>query len=319
MSYWVAKALIQGMISKLPLNVSRDYFFHKFMRKSVRLNEETFSLKITECRRHLESYFSLIASKEKRSFSVFELGTGWFPILPVAFYLCGAFKIFTIDRTDLLTIGRVKEVLARFADYAERDELVKILPWAEGYRASRLQEMLKDAETLSVIELLKELNIHFIVCDAKDTGLAPSSIDFFVSNVTLEYIPENILIGIFKEFRRLASPGALMSHLIITSDHYADVDHSITPFNFLKYPTWLWKIFNNSWHYQSRLRPSDYYRIHCDAGFNIIEKHDDHGSVSDLKKIRVSKDFNHYSKDDLLIIRTRIVSAFGGDGTMNCA
>jgi hypothetical protein len=284
------------------------------MRKSIKLSEEAFLLKVKECRRHLESYFSLMASKKKRSFCAFELGTGWFPILPVAFYLCGAFKIYTIDRTDLLTVGRIKEVLARFIHYAEREELVNVLPWVEEHRVFSLQKLLRDAETLSILELLKELNIHFIVCNAMDTGLEPSSIDFFVSNVTLEYIPEDILIGIFDEFKRLASFGALMSHLIITSDHYADIDHSITPFNFMKYPAWCWKLFNNSWHYQNRLRPSDYCRIHRNAGFNIIEKYDDNGSVSDLEKIKLAKDFRHYSKDDLLVLRTRIVSVFGADG-----
>jgi hypothetical protein len=82
----------------------------------------------------------------------------------------------------------------------------------------------------------------------------------------------------------------------------------------MKYPAWCWKLFNNSWHYQNRLRPSDYCRIHCNAGFNIIDKYDDNGSVSDLEKIKLAKDFRHYSKDDLLVLRTRIVSVFGADG-----
>jgi len=310
MSYWVAKALIQGIISKLPSSYYRDFFFHKYMRKSLILNDAKFTLKLKECRRHLESYFLFKVCNERRLFSIFELGTGWFPILPVAFYLCGASKIFTIDRTNLITDKRVKKVLDFFIDYADRGDLITILPWVRMDRVSKMRKLQENADPSCANTILEKLNIYFIVCDSQDTGLTASSIDFFVSNTTLEYIPENILKNIFAEFQRLASPKALMSHLIITSDHYADIDHCITPFNFMKYPAWLWRLFNNNWHYQNRLRASDYCKMHEAAGFEILQKYDDLGPITDLERIRLSKDFDDYSKDDLLVIRTRIVSTF---------
>jgi hypothetical protein len=269
-------------------------------------------LKLKECKRHLESYFSFVNS-EKHSFSALELGTGWFPILPVAFYLCGARRIFTIDRTNLLSAQRVKEVIGFFIDYAKKDDLAKIVPWVQTDKVSTLRTIFENWKLSPIEELLEKLHIYFMVCDARDTGLKPSSIDLFVSNTTLEYIPENSLQGIFDEFRRLASPGALMSHLIITSDHYADIDHSITPFNFLKYPKWLWRLFNNTWHYQNRLRASDYCKLYQRSGFEVLQTHDDLGSVNDLKKVRIAKDFRHYSISDLLVIRTRIVSMLSKD------
>jgi hypothetical protein len=207
-------------------------------------------------------------------------------------------------------MDRVKEVLCFFLDYAARGDLTGMLPWIQKDRIATLQGIAEDKELSTVPDILEKMNIHYLVCDARNTGLPTSSIDYFVSNTTLEYIPESILENIFAEFKRLASTKALMSHLIITGDHYADVDHSITPFNFLKYPGWVWRLFNNNLHYQNRLRASDYCRMHQKAGFEVFEKYNDVGSTTDFEKIRISKDFSQYSKEDLLIIRTRIVSLF---------
>ena len=306
MAYWILKALTQGMLSNLPAS----YILRKYGNRSLSLKDVNFQLKLKECKRHLESYFSISSANTQSSFVVLELGTGWFPILPVSFFLCGTSRIFTIDRTCLLSFDRVKEVLRFFLDYASSGILTGMLPWIQKDRIAQLQSIAENKDLLFTPDVLEKMNIHCLVCDARNTGLAASSIDYFVSNTTLEYIPKDILQSIFVEFKRLAVPKALMSHMIITSDHYADVDHSITRFNFLKYPGWVWRIFNNNLHHQNRLQLSDYCRLHQHAGFEILEKHNVLGSSTDLEKIRISKEFSRYSKEDLLVTTTRIVSLF---------
>jgi len=308
MRYWVLKALVQGAISVLPRNQYWNYLLQNYVSKSLCFSNSKFDLKLRECKKHLENFFSLSHVHNKTSFSVLELGTGWYPIIPIGLYLCGATRVWTIDRTHLLSRTRVKEVLRLFVKYAEIGNLVKILPWIRTDRIVKLRNALEETGFSSGPDILEKLNIYAIVCDARETGLEGSSIDFIESNTTLEYIPKDIVKGIFIEYRRLASPTALMSHFIVTGDHYADFDKSITPFNFLRYPNWQWRLFNNSLHYQNRLRISDYRRIHQTAGFKILHEYNDKGSPEHLDNIPIAREFRHYSKDDLLIIRSFIVS-----------
>ncbi len=302
--------MIQGLISNLPGKCHWNSIFSRYMTKSLTLRDDNFRLKLKESRSHLENYLPVSPINKESSFIVFEIGTGWFPILPIAFFLCGASKVITLDQNYLLKLDRIKEVLRFFTRYEDTGELKQILPWIWKERLARLHEVAQEMEVLSVEKILERMDIQYLVNDARNTGLPASSVDFIVSNTTLEYIPVSGLLSIFGEFSRLANPGALMSHLIITGDHYADSDSSITAFNFLKYPAWVWKLFNNKLHYQNRLRLSDYCKIHRDAVFDILKTYNDQGSEKELERINIAKEFDKYTKDDLLVIRTRIVSRF---------
>jgi len=310
MSHWMFKAAVQGGISFLPKNQFWNYLFQKYVTKSLDLNVRRFEIKLRQCKKHIENYFAVMP-EHKTALSILELGTGWHPIIPIGLFLCGAAKIWTIDRTSLLSCKRVREVLQVFVKYAQRGDLIKILPWSQKNRISELQNVIDDNCLSSASQILEKLNIYTMIKDARATGIETSSIDFIISNTTLEYIPEDIIIKIFNEFRRLASSKVIMSHYIHMADHYADFDHSITPYNFLKYPNYIWRLFfNNSLHYQNRLRIADYRRIHQATGFKILFEHNIQGSLEDLNKIRIAKDFLHYSIDDLLSIYSWIISTW---------
>jgi hypothetical protein len=130
----------------------------------------------------------------------------------------------------------------------------------------------------------------------------------------LHEIPEHILTGIVAEFKRLASPlfssspRAAMSHYILMNDLYSTFDSSITPFNFLRYSDWAWKIFNSPLQYHNRLRISDYRRIHQSNSFTILYEHNERGSPTDLEKVPIAKKFRNYSSDELLVTRSWMVS-----------
>lgn len=172
----------------------------------------------------------------------------------------------------------------------------------------QLQQALEDKSLTSPVRILDKLNIHVRACDARQLSLGDSTIDFITSNTTIEYIPKEILIGIFREFYRIAAPKAIMSHFSPLGDHYADFDHSISYFNFLQYSDSTWKLYNNSLHYQNRLRVSDYRKIHHDTGFTILTETNTKGMENDLGKLKIAEEFNHYSKEDLLVIKSLIVS-----------
>jgi len=157
-------------------------------------------------------------------------------------------------------------------------------------------------------QMLERLNVFPVIADARDTGLEPSSVDLFVSNITFEHIPRKVLPDILKEFRRLAAPGAVMSHQIDLGDHYRLFDSSITPLNFLKYSDFVWQFFSSTLYYQNRVLISEYREMHEDAGFKILREVRDKCPADVLDKIRIAKRFRHYEKEDLLVVNRRIIS-----------
>ena len=167
---------------------------------------------------------------------------------------------------------------------------------------------------MSVEELFSELNIDYRVLDTRNTGLPDDSVDFIISNSTLEPIPAGILSSIFLEFRRIIRSDGFMSHHIDMKDHYATFDRNISDYNYLRYSDGLWNIIgNNRLHYQNRLRASDYQKLHQSTGFQICGVTEQKGVVDQLCSIGLAKRFQSYSEDDLSVLTTWIVSRPASD------
>src|SRR5690606_32699774 len=139
-------------------------------------------------------------------------------------------------------------------------------------------------------------------------GLPEQSVDLVVSTSTLQHIPVDVLRKLFQEFRRVTASGGMMSHVINMADHYAQTDPSISRFNFLRYSKRRWRLYNNSLHYQNRLRVNDYRRMCEDAGWVIVDEHDISRPPEELAAVPVHRDFAHYREEDLLVTEARIAS-----------
>jgi hypothetical protein len=73
-----------------------------------------FEASLHNCRNHLEQRACLGGRAKSSDFSVFELGTGWFPTVAIALYVCGAREIWTLDIAALLRRERLKQTARRF-------------------------------------------------------------------------------------------------------------------------------------------------------------------------------------------------------------
>jgi len=107
--------------------------------------------------------------------------------------------------------------------------------------------------------------------DAARTPFDDCSFDACVSTDTLEHIPEDGIVSIFKELRRIVASGGLISAVIDYSDHYAYTDRTIGPLNYLQYSTGQFSQFNHRVHYQNRMRHHDYLRLFRSLNFKIIK------------------------------------------------
>jgi hypothetical protein len=304
MARWIFKAIAQKAATFVP----GGYLWYDSLRRHLtgaqELDASTFEQSFRASRWHLEKFFE---GRDVVGFRVLELGTGRFPILPIACYLCGASRVWTIDKQAWLRRANVRKALELFIAYADNGRLEQELPRLDTRRMAALVKA-RDCAKTRPAEVLDQLQIEPMVGDARRTSIKEHSIDWFCSNSVLQEIPEDILLGILIEFRRLAAPRAILSHYINIVDAYASFDDSITRLNYLKYSDFTWKFLTNSLHYQNRLRTSDYRRIHETAGFSVSDARHERADPGELRGIRLARRFRTYSTDDLLVIKSWLVA-----------
>src|SRR5438045_242194 len=101
MPHWLIKSAIHRAISLLPASHWWNELLQTYGTHSLQLGPERFELRLEYCRRHLEHLFE-VQSPRPTGFAVLELGTGWYPIVPIGLYLCGASEVWTYDIAPLL-------------------------------------------------------------------------------------------------------------------------------------------------------------------------------------------------------------------------
>lgn len=306
--------------------------------ETAKLNASFFEYKLRQCSCHIESYLAAHQARELSRHwsqtptclyshpvlhhiphhgltgyslyshykalpecSVLELGTGLYPIIPIGLHLSGASKIWTIDRVSLLRPQSVAMVLRFFIDYATSGRLFEIVPYAREERIATLAAILQQTVDNNPNEFLENFNVYTMHCDASDTKLEDNSVEFFVSNNTLEHIRNEEIENIFSEFRRLSSHFAVISHYIDMIDHYYYFDKSISLFNFRKYNSKIFRFFNNNLHYQNRNLLSDYTLLQESSGFKTLYTFAERISAENIQKVTLAREFLHYPVDELLL------------------
>lgn len=162
-----------------------------------------------------------------------------------------------------------------------------------------------DIQDEDPLELLRSrYNIEYYApMDAGSTPFEDGSVDYVISNVSLEHIPREDIDRIFRECYRLLSSGGLMSLSIDYTDYYAHSDSTISVFNYMKYSEDEWEKYNTPTYYQNRLQNSDYKKLLEQNDFEIIDniKITNESDVRILKTIQIFDCFKKYDEDDLLI------------------
>lgn len=282
MKKWKQKAIVQKTISYLPANHKINFLFQKYVTKGVYLKDNYFYDRLDHAKNHIESY-QKYSNKSMPNVSL-EIGTGWYPVVPISFFLIGTSKIYSVDVTFLTSKERIKTTLKKFVESYEGNQLQKyitIIP--EKYEI--IENLLSNYESFSLEEILKGLHLNYLIEDARKLSLESGSVDFINSNNTFEHIYPSILIPILKEFKRVVKREGVMSHFIDMSDHFAHFDKSINIYNFLKYSDAKWQKIDNSIQPQSRLRIYDYIKIYLDLEIPITEQSFRAGNLEELKSI----------------------------------
>jgi hypothetical protein len=306
MKKWIQKAIVQKVISYLPYSHNVNYIFQKYVTKGVNLSDEYFMDRLGHAKDHINAYSSYIA-KGKPEICL-EIGTGWYPIVPISLFLVGAQKIYSVDISCLTSKKRIEITLLKFIACEQAGELKHYLHFSSE-RLAQIKEMLEDYERFTLEAVLLKLNIIYLIEDARKLSLPSNSIDLVNSNNTFEHIYPETLKAILKEFKRVVKKDeGVMSHFIDLSDHFAHLDQSINIYNFLQFSDEQWEWIDNEIQPQSRIRIYDYKQIYTDLEIPITEESFRQGNVSELALIHLAAKFENKPLAEVAISHCHFIS-----------
>jgi len=230
--------------------------------------------------------------------SLLEIGTGWYPTLPVCLILAGAKRITTVDivrhasqKLTFRMIGALESHLEQIAARSGRP----LAAVREQYGRIRSARSLEELWSVAGIEYRSPE-------DAAKLNLPDNCIDIVYSNSVFEHVEPRFIAPIMREAYRLLRDDGLNVHAIACNDHYAFFDRSISFVNFLRYTEQEWRLWNNRLNYQNRLRANDFTRIVQESGFDISleARHVRPGSREALVNMKLAPEFQHYQVEDLV-------------------
>lgn len=307
MAKWHLKAFVQKSISYLPQKEKVNHFFQKHVTKGVLLTDEHFDNKLTHAKDHI-NYFKQYGQFSFAESTVLELGTGWYPIVPISLFLTGFQKVISIDLMAWLTKESLTTAIQMFKVWKEKGILANYLTDLKPERWDILEELITINEAVTLTAMCEKLNFYPVVRDARRSGLKENSIQYICSNNTFEHVFEEVLKNILQEFTRVIVKEGVMSHFIDMSDHFAHFDKSINIYNFLQFTEKAWKRIDNSIQPQNRLRFQDYKQMYEQVNIPITAENYRAGDVKALRTISLAPQYQQYTEKELAISHGYLIS-----------
>jgi SAM-dependent methyltransferase len=302
---WRVKAITQKAIGALPASHRVNYLFQRYVTRATVNTDDWFHWNLDEAERHLSNWRSASGSDSPPALAI-EIGTGWFPVVPLALALAGVGRVITVDQVPLLRPDNLSTAASALREFGGNGSLSRRFPELSGERLAALDELAGQDRILP--QDLETLGVRPVIGDARWMELEDESTDLVVSNNVLEHIRESELADVLREMRRVCSPGAVMSHLVDLADHYSTFDRSMSTRNFLRYSERQWRRWDNPIVPQTRLQLSDYRRLIEEAGFRIVGEDLHRAPESALEGFELAPEFRRYPREELLIERAWLVS-----------
>jgi SAM-dependent methyltransferase len=297
--HWKLKGLLQKTLGVLPAGETLHYRLQRHLG-GMRNPRREIGLKIDDWEGMVKQLHGVGARIPGAR--LMEIGSGWYPALPLACHLVGAARVHTVDLNRLLKpdlmrlcIAMLGEQLPRLANTCEVD-----LGEVEA-RYARLRDAASRSDDPGTIS--DGVIDYRAPADAAASGLHDGSIDIVFSNSVLEHVPPDAIARIHRATRNLVRPGGWIFHSVNCGDHYAYADRSIHQLNYLQFSDAQWAFWNNRFLYQNRLRAHQLVDGARDAGFDIVldTSHARPQRLQQLQAMAIAEQFRHIAPEKLCI------------------
>jgi len=216
-----------------------------------------------------------------------ELGTGWDMSSAMTLVRTGARHVHTYDH--------VRHAVPKLKAMALQQIEGKMTPTDADLAFEPPFEELKQL----VGEPRGEVEYH-APFDARATGLADQSVDFYYSLATLEHIPVGMLKELLQESFRILRPGSYCYHYIQPAMHSWKGSETSVDYLIFSERTWdRWII--NPIAYENRLRAVEHLELLKEAGFEVVRSwfHLDRKALTKLPRMRLAPEFQRFTHEEL--------------------
>ncbi len=299
---WVAKAAVQGTISLVPRGEEINYFLQRNVSRRLPRVGDEFDIHAKHAAQHLAALERVRPGVDRSTLKCYEFGAGWDLIEQITMWALGVDQQTILDVRPNIKVELVNRAIHEIATNPVR------LEQALGCRLRPVDV----APIASTADLRERFGITYLApADARSVPLPDGSIDFVTSTETLEHIPPLEIAAILRETRRLLASDGVISSLIDMKDHYHYIDPAVSPYNFLRYPPWAWRLLNPGLQPQNRLRNSQYRALFTDAGYEIVFDECEpptNDELRELQQMRIASEFRRFSWLDLGTKETHLVA-----------
>ena len=291
MNKWVVKAVVQKIISYLPYKYKINYFLQRNVTGGAILNDAYFEQKFRHFSDHVQ-YLDRLGAFDFKKADILEVGTGWYPIIPIGFFLLGSPNVHSIDVAPLVNLENIKQTIRFYLKRRSRLSELGSISFSE-MRWGKLAHLYEQMDELTWTQVLQQLHLDIRTGSQAYDGIVSGSVHYVCSNNTLEHVYPDDLRKIFRHFKRVLHEDGLMSHFIDMTDHYAHFDPSISVYHFLRFSTAQWNIINNSIQPMNRLRLYEYMELFDQLGFLQLDVVQWPNKIDELRQIRIGSTYRN--------------------------
>jgi SAM-dependent methyltransferase len=286
---WRAKAVVQNILASMPFGSELNNLL-QLKVGGLRNFEAHVKGKVSDWMGMMNLLADCAVSV--RNAATLEIGTGWFPTLPICFWLAGAQNCVTYDQSRHLRLELTRRLVLALDCHLDSIAQTAAFPLAA----------VRERYNKLGADILDACDVKYVAPgDASHTGLPDHSIDIVFSNSVLEHVTPDALPAIMQESRRVLRPSGVAVHCVACNDHYAHFDRSISYVNYLRFSEQEWRRWNNPLQYQNRLRASDFLRIAENSGFTVLtaKQFVRPGVEPTLSTLPIAQEFKKYSRAEL--------------------
>jgi hypothetical protein len=234
------------------------------------------------------------------------------PLLPIAFWLCGAEKIITVDLNPYIRNELIMDLL--FFINTEKEKIKNIFDGLLNIdRFNLLFDYCKN-KNIQRDDILKLCRIEYIAPgDAAKVNLEKGSVNYHVSTAVYEHIPLGIIKNILEEGNRIIADNGLFVNNIDYGDHFSYIDKNISIINFLQYDDKTWDRYaGNRYMYMNRARHDEFVELFRMVGHDFLEietyKNKEAEEVLLKGNFVLDEKFKNKSKEILLITGSSFIT-----------
>lgn len=304
MPHWYLKAIPQKVLSVFPGGRKMHEWIQRRVAGSLEITDFLLEDRLAHVARHLHAWKKF--GQPEKAPTCLEIGTGWYPIVPVGMALCGANAVYTVDVVSHTNLSHFSRLFQAFVEARKANKLEQYLPDIQPVKWQPFEDLV--IQNTDPESILKALNIHLLQGIEGSLPDFEEPIDLIHSNNTFEHIPIGQISSLLIAIRNRLKPNGISSHYIDLTDHYSYFDSNLSPFNYLRYSESRWNLIENSFQSQNRLRVNQWVDLMNEANLPVIWQDNESGSKSDLKSLQPAAPFDQMEKKDLLVRYTHVVS-----------